>query len=84
MKSNQSILNYVYKVKTTTYNCTVLRGNIWIIDLRICNAESRAITKYTMLEYADKGTELVSKDSKKMVVATVPLEVEAHQIIWLG
>ncbi|XP_057424353.1 glutathione S-transferase-like [Lotus japonicus] len=40
--------------------------------------ESRAITKYIAYEYADKGTELLSKDSKKMAVTTVWLEVEAH------
>ncbi|KAJ1402340.1 Thioredoxin-like superfamily [Sesbania bispinosa] len=41
--------------------------------------ESRAITKYIAHEYADKGTELISRDSKKMAITSVWLEVESQQ-----
>jgi len=40
--------------------------------------ESRAITRYIAQEYADKGTELVSSDSKKLAITGVWLEVEGH------
>ncbi|GMY16871.1 glutathione S-transferase-like [Fagus crenata] len=41
--------------------------------------ESRAITTYIAHEYADKGTQLIYKDSKKMAITSVWMEVEAQQ-----
>ncbi|XP_010259659.1 PREDICTED: glutathione S-transferase-like [Nelumbo nucifera] len=41
--------------------------------------ESRAITKYLAHEYQESGTELIYKDSKKMAIQAVWMEVEAHQ-----
>ncbi|KAL3644784.1 hypothetical protein CASFOL_009964 [Castilleja foliolosa] len=41
--------------------------------------ESRAITRYITHAYADKGTQLVSKDPKKMAIVAVGMEVEAHK-----
>ena len=42
-------------------------------------AESRAITKYIAEEYANKGTQLLSPETKKKAVSFVWMEVEAHQ-----
>ncbi|KAI4301378.1 hypothetical protein L6164_034663 [Bauhinia variegata] len=41
--------------------------------------ESRAITKYVARRYADKGTELISRDPEKMAIIGVWLEVESQQ-----
>ncbi|KAJ7977536.1 Glutathione S-transferase [Quillaja saponaria] len=41
--------------------------------------ESRAITQYIAHAYADKGTQMISQDPKKMAIIGVWLEVEAHQ-----
>ncbi|XP_030947650.1 glutathione S-transferase-like [Quercus lobata] len=41
--------------------------------------ESRAINKYVACEYADKGTQLIYQDSKKMAITSVWMEVEAQQ-----
>ncbi|KAM6540990.1 hypothetical protein CsatB_005437 [Cannabis sativa] len=41
--------------------------------------ESRAISKYIAEEYAQKGTQLIPTDSKKKAIASVWMEVEAHQ-----
>lgn len=41
--------------------------------------DSRAITNYISHEYAGKGTDLICKDSKKMAIVAVWMEVEAHQ-----
>ncbi|XP_020203017.1 glutathione S-transferase F6 [Cajanus cajan] len=41
--------------------------------------ESRAITQYVAHEYADKGTPLISNDSKKMAILRMWIEVENHQ-----
>ena len=43
------------------------------------NSESRAITKYIAYEYADKGTQLIYQDPKKMSITSVWMEVEALQ-----
>ena len=43
------------------------------------NSESRAITKYIAYEYADKGTQLIYQDPKKMAITSVWMEVEALQ-----
>lgn len=43
------------------------------------NTESRAITKYISEEYADKGTDLLLKESKEKFLLNLWLEVEAHQ-----
>ncbi|XXG80643.1 hypothetical protein AAC387_Pa09g1459 [Persea americana] len=40
--------------------------------------DSRAITNYISHEYAGKGTDLICKDSKKMAIVAVWMEVEAH------
>ncbi|XP_027367959.1 glutathione S-transferase-like [Abrus precatorius] len=40
--------------------------------------ESRAISQYIAHEYADKGTELISNDSKKMAIIRLWLEVESQ------
>ncbi|KAL4603621.1 hypothetical protein ACB092_10G137600 [Castanea dentata] len=47
-----------------------------IVDLR---AESRAVTKYIAYEYADKGTQLIYQDPKKMAITSVWMEVDALQ-----
>ncbi|KAG5051889.1 hypothetical protein AAZX31_02G147600 [Glycine max] len=51
--------------------------------------ESRAITQYIVHEYADKGTQLISKESKKMAKLRLWLEVEsqhydqpASKLVW--
>ncbi|GMY16878.1 glutathione S-transferase-like [Fagus crenata] len=41
--------------------------------------ESRAITNYIAYDYADKGTQLTCKDTKKMAIILVWMEVEAQQ-----
>lgn len=41
--------------------------------------ESRAITQYIAHTYADKGTQLICPDPKKMAHVSVWMEVEAHQ-----
>uniref|UniRef100_A0A2N9GTN4 glutathione transferase n=1 Tax=Fagus sylvatica TaxID=28930 RepID=A0A2N9GTN4_FAGSY len=41
--------------------------------------ESRAITEYIAYEYADKGTQLICKDTKKTAIILVWMEVEALQ-----
>ncbi|XP_050266862.1 glutathione S-transferase PARB-like isoform X2 [Quercus robur] len=41
--------------------------------------ESRAITKYAAYEFANKGTQLIHQDSKKMAITLVGMEVEAQQ-----
>ncbi|KAL3644785.1 hypothetical protein CASFOL_009965 [Castilleja foliolosa] len=41
--------------------------------------ESRAINRYITHKYADKGTQLVFDDPKKMAIVAVGLEVEAHK-----
>ncbi|KAI4349638.1 hypothetical protein L6164_010202 [Bauhinia variegata] len=41
--------------------------------------ESRAITNYIVHQYADQGTELISRDLKKMAITGVWLEVESQQ-----
>ncbi|XP_062088341.1 glutathione S-transferase PARB-like [Humulus lupulus] len=41
--------------------------------------ESRAISKYIAEEYAEKGTQLVSSNSKEKAIALVWMEVEAHK-----
>ncbi|XP_050266872.1 glutathione S-transferase-like [Quercus robur] len=41
--------------------------------------ESRAITKFVACEYANKGTQLIHQDSKKMAITLVWMEVEAQQ-----
>ncbi|KAJ0797156.1 putative glutathione transferase [Helianthus annuus] len=41
--------------------------------------ESRAITKYVAEVYADKGTDLVLKDPKKLAIQTMWMEVEAQK-----
>ncbi|KAM0071928.1 putative glutathione transferase [Helianthus debilis subsp. tardiflorus] len=41
--------------------------------------ESRAITQYVARAYADKGTDLMMNDPKKMAIQSVWMEVEAHQ-----
>jgi len=41
--------------------------------------ESRAITQYIAHTYADKGTQLIFRDIKKMAILSVWMEVEAHQ-----
>ncbi|XP_059664306.1 glutathione S-transferase-like [Cornus florida] len=41
--------------------------------------ESRAMTKYIAHNYNDKGTQLLIQDPKKMAIASVWMEVEAHQ-----
>ncbi|XP_030947680.1 glutathione S-transferase PARB-like [Quercus lobata] len=41
--------------------------------------ESRAITRYIACEYADKGTQLIYQDSKKMAITSVWMEVEGQQ-----
>ncbi|CAN6561462.1 unnamed protein product [Malus baccata var. baccata] len=41
--------------------------------------ESRAITQYIAHEYADKGTPLVIRDSKKMAIISLWSEVEAQK-----
>ncbi|KAM1604575.1 hypothetical protein ACFX15_030663 [Malus domestica] len=41
--------------------------------------ESRAITQYIVHEYADKGTPLVFRDSKKMATIAVGCEVEGQK-----
>ena len=43
------------------------------------NSESRAITKYIAYEFADKGTQLIYQDPKKMAITSVWMEVEALQ-----
>ena len=47
--------------------------------MSFCNSESRAIKKYIACEYADKGTQLLYQDSKKMAITSVWMEVEAQQ-----
>ena len=47
--------------------------------MTFCNLESRAINKYIAYEYADKGTQLIYQDSKKMAITSVWMEVEAQQ-----
>ena len=42
-------------------------------------SESRAINKHIACEYADKGTQLIYQDSKKMAITSVWMEVEAQQ-----
>ncbi|XP_052185587.1 glutathione S-transferase-like [Diospyros lotus] len=41
--------------------------------------ESRAITRYLSHAYADRGTQLIFEDSKKMAVMASWVEAEAHQ-----
>ncbi|KAL3647998.1 hypothetical protein CASFOL_008966 [Castilleja foliolosa] len=41
--------------------------------------ESRAINQYIAYAYADKGTQLVFDDPRKMAIVSVGLEIEAHQ-----
>ncbi|KAL2323632.1 hypothetical protein Fmac_028011 [Flemingia macrophylla] len=41
--------------------------------------ESRAITQYVAHGYADKGTPLISNESKKMAILRMWIEVENHQ-----
>ncbi|KAL8236235.1 hypothetical protein R6Q59_017316 [Mikania micrantha] len=41
--------------------------------------ESRAITRYVSEVYADKGTDLISKDPKKRAIQMVWLEVEGQK-----
>lgn len=41
--------------------------------------ESRAITQYIVHEYADKGTQLISRDSKQMAITGMWLEVESQR-----
>ncbi|XP_068658962.1 glutathione S-transferase PARB-like [Aristolochia californica] len=41
--------------------------------------ESRGITKYIVHEYANKGTELIERENKKMAVVGTWMEAEAHQ-----
>ncbi|KAK4559146.1 hypothetical protein RGQ29_008408 [Quercus rubra] len=41
--------------------------------------ESRAINKYIAYEYADKGTQLIYQDSRKMAITSVWIEVEAQK-----
>uniref|UniRef100_A0A2N9ECH4 glutathione transferase n=1 Tax=Fagus sylvatica TaxID=28930 RepID=A0A2N9ECH4_FAGSY len=41
--------------------------------------ESRAFNTYIAYEYADKGTQLIYKDSKKMAMASVWMDVESQQ-----
>jgi len=41
--------------------------------------ESRAITQYVAHTYADKGTDLVIKDPKKMAIVAVWIEVESQK-----
>ncbi|XP_075642915.1 glutathione S-transferase PARB-like [Castanea sativa] len=47
--------------------------------LTFCNSESRAVTKYIAYEYADKGTQLIYQDPKKMAITSVWMEVDALQ-----
>lgn len=42
-------------------------------------AESRAINQYIAHTYADKGTDLIMKDSKKKAIQSVWMEVEAQK-----
>lgn len=41
--------------------------------------ESRAITQYIADEYADKGTQLISKESKKMATIRMWIEIESQK-----
>ncbi|ESW15845.1 hypothetical protein PHAVU_007G107200 [Phaseolus vulgaris] len=41
--------------------------------------ESRAISQYIVHEYADKGTQLISSDSKKMATIRMWMEIESQR-----
>jgi len=49
------------------------------MELTIWNTESRAITQYIVHEYADKGTPLISSDSKKMAIVRMWMEIESQK-----